>query len=144
MDDLSVLEAIRVEDKLIEYDIKAHIPSDVATGQKFLPPNTTSTQTYNNSIAEWTIKNKMKLNTEKSNYMVFNKEREHFATRLTLDQVTLERKDKIIHLGVWLDQTLKWDTNISEICKKAYPRIKMLSKLRFFNLTLLLAHKKPD
>ena len=136
MDDLSVLEAIKVKDKLIEYDVKAHIPSDVATGQKCLPPNTTSTHTYNNPISEWTTKNKMKLNTEKSNYMVLNKDREPFATRLTFDQVTLERKNKIIGLSVWLEETLKWDTNISEICKKAYPRIKMLSKLRFLGVSI--------
>ena len=27
MDDLSLLEAIKVKDKLIEYDVKAHLPS---------------------------------------------------------------------------------------------------------------------
>ena len=34
---------------------------------------------------------------KKSNYMVFNKGKETFATRFTTDEVTLERKKKIIH-----------------------------------------------
>ena len=131
VNDLTVLEALKTEGKLMEYDVREHVPSDVATGQPFLPPNKTETQSYNNSIAVWTNENLMKLNKEKSNYMVFHKGKETFATRFTLDEVTLERKKKIIHLGVWLDESLKWDTHISEICRKAYPRIKMLSKLRF-------------
>jgi hypothetical protein len=136
VDDLSVLEALKTEGKLIEYDVREHVPSDVATGQSFLPPNQTQTNTYNSSIAQWTKENIMKLNTEKSNYMLFNKGIETFATRFTLDEVTLERKKTIIHLGVWLDESLKWDKHVSEICRKAYPRIKMLSKLRFVGIKM--------
>ena len=78
VDDLSVLEALKTEGKLIEYDVREHVPSDVATGQPFLPPNQTQTNTYNSSIAQWTKENIMKLNTEKSNYMLFNKGRYSF------------------------------------------------------------------
>ena len=51
----------------------------------------------------------MNLNTDKSNYMIFDKGKESFATRLTLDEATLERKDKIVHLGVSITQSLEWD-----------------------------------
>ena len=38
----------------------------------------------------------MKLNTDKSNYMIFDKGKELFATRLTLEEATLERKTKLL------------------------------------------------
>ena len=44
--------------------------------------------------------------TEKSNYMIFDKGKESFVTRLTLDEEIFERKGKIVHLGVWLTQSL--------------------------------------
>ena len=40
VDDLSALEAVNVEEKLVDYDVIRHVPSDVAIGQPFLPPNT--------------------------------------------------------------------------------------------------------
>ena len=37
----------------------------------------------------------------------------------------------MLHLGVWITDDLKWDKHISETCKKAYPRIRMLTKLKY-------------
>ena len=36
IDDLAVLEAVNTSDKLIQYNVWQHIPTDVATEQKFL------------------------------------------------------------------------------------------------------------
>ena len=48
---------------------------------------------------------------------------------------TVERqtqiRPQIRHLGVWLSENMSWDKNISEICKKAHARIRMLSKLKY-------------
>ena len=38
IDDLAVLQAINIRNKLTEYDVRNHIPSDVATTHKYLPP----------------------------------------------------------------------------------------------------------
>merc|ERR1712012_1194895 len=55
----------------------------------------------------------------------------NFATRLKLDKKTVDRQTEIRHLGVWLREDMSWEKNISEICKKAYSRVKMLSKLKY-------------
>ena len=36
-----------------------------------------------------------------------------------------------LNLEVWISEDLKWDTHISKICQKAYPRIKVLTKLKY-------------
>ena len=63
--------------------------------------------------------------------MIISKSQEKFATRLTLNEKFLERTHTMKHLGVWLTDDLTWDRHISEICKKAYPRVKLLSKLKY-------------
>ena len=131
IDDLATTEIINTEDKLQDYDVWQHVPSDVATGQKFLPTDTFKTQSRNEDLAKWTIDNKMKINEGKSKYMVFQKSKEKFATRLTINDKFIERTNHMLHLGVWITEDLKWDTHISKICQKAYPRIKMLAKLKY-------------
>ena len=131
IDDLSLLEAVKTKDKLIEYDVHRRVPSDVGTSQFFLPTTAFQSQTRNENIAEWTRQNNMKLNTQKSNYMVISRKKDNFATRLKLDNKTVDRQTEIRHLGVWLCEDLSWEKNISEICKKAYSRVKMLSKLKY-------------
>jgi hypothetical protein len=131
IDDLSAVEAVKTDGKLTQYDVWQHVPSDVATEQNFLPPSTFQTQHYNDTISKWTEENNMKINEDKSNYIVFSKAHESFATRLTINGKQLERAHEIIHLGVWITDDLKWNKHISEICKRAYPRVKMLSKLKY-------------
>ena len=130
VDDLSAVDKVTT-DQLQDYDVLSHVPSDVATGQKFLAPITFKTQEYNNSISQWTTQNKMVLNEDKSNYMVFSKSKEPFATRIFLNQTKLERQSEIVHLGLWITENLTWSKQITEMCKKAYPRVKMLTKLKY-------------
>jgi hypothetical protein len=131
IDDLSIVENVDQQSKLIEYNVHQHVPSDVATGQRFLPPSTFNTQATNDQIAEWTVNNKMKINSDKSNYMVVTNSREKFATRLTLDEAKLDRVKEICHLGVWITEDMTWNRHVSEVCKGCYPRVKMLTKLKF-------------
>ena len=51
IDDLSALEAVQTKGKLVPYDVLQHVPSDVATGQMFLPASTFKTQHYIKGIA---------------------------------------------------------------------------------------------
>ena len=66
IDDLNLLELIILTDVLIQYNFRAHVASDIAIGQRFLPPSSTKTQTYNDGIELWTRQNLMKLNSSKS------------------------------------------------------------------------------
>ena len=75
----------------------------------------------------------MKLNTKKSNYIFFTRtQNKQFQTRLTMDGVKIDRQDFVKILGVWLSEDVNdWSRNTSEICKKAYGRIGMLTKLKY-------------
>ena len=131
VDDLSVAEALQNRDNLSEYDFVQHVASDIAIHQKFLAPDTLKTQNTNKSISTWTEDNIMKLNETKSNYLIVSKLKEDFVTRLSLNDKLLDRKNMICHLGIWITEDLTWNKNTSEICKKAYSRMKMLTKLKY-------------
>ena len=131
IDDLSAVEAQYTYGMLVDYNVLKHVPSDVAIGQQFLPQSTFKTQTYNDAIFDWSERNMMVLNQEKSNYMVISKSADKFSTRLHINGAILERKEEICHLGVWVTHNLCWEKHISEICRRAYPRVKMLTKLKY-------------
>ena len=52
IDDLYLLELIFVTDLLLQYDFRSHVASDIGLDQRFLPPSSTKTQTYNEGIAQ--------------------------------------------------------------------------------------------
>ena len=87
-----------------------------------------------NALALWTRKNKMKINIKKSKDMVLSKKTATFATRLSMEGMPLEKAQKMIHLGVWITSDLTWQKHISEICKRAYARVKMLTKLKYVGI----------
>ena len=122
---------------LIDYDSYGHVPSDIGTHQKFLPPEQFSMQSKLDEIARWTISNKMKLNSSKSNYMIFSRSQEEFATRLAINGQTIEQKEACKVLGVWISQDAgDWERNTKEICKSAYSRISMLTKLKYVGVKI--------
>ena len=83
------------------------------------------------AIASWTSDNLMKLNEDKTKYMVFSRSETEVATRLTLNGNTINRIEEIKLVGVWITTWLDWDKNTKEICKKAYARMTMLTKLKY-------------
>ena len=68
--------------------------------------------------------------------MVIAKSTDKISTRLNINGAILERKEEICHLGVWLTENLCWEKHISEICKRAYPRVRMLSKLKYVGVPI--------
>ena len=81
-----MLELVLLGDILTEYNFHQHVASDVGIGQQYLSPNKYGMQDKLTTIATWTEENLMKLNEEKSNYIIFTKAREEFAARLTLNE----------------------------------------------------------
>ena len=73
----------------------------------------------------------MQLNKAKTNYLIFSRSKEDYATRLTIDSTHIDRKKVTKLLGVWLEESGKWDVNTKEILKKAYARVSMLTKLKY-------------
>ena len=73
----------------------------------------------------------MVINQQKSNYMVISRSNQDIATRLNINGELLDRKHSIVHLGMHITDRLCGEKHISEICRKAYPRVKLLSKLKY-------------
>ena len=90
VDDLSVLELIMLSGLLTEYNFKQHVASDIGIVEMFVPP----TSIIPRKIADWTDMNKMQLNKDKTNYMVFSRTETNFATRLTLEGDKLDRVEE--------------------------------------------------
>ena len=116
---------------LVEYDFYEHVASDIGSDQKFLPPSSYCTQDNLNSISDWTDENLMQLNEAKCNYMIFTRTKTDFATRLTLNDIHLERTKVSKLLGVWISEDMSWSRNCKEICKKSFSRLSMITKLKY-------------
>ena len=85
VDDLSLLEMLNLlVVGLTDYNFEAHVASDIGVEQKYLEADKFAGQSSLNAVEKWTKENKMKLNVEKTNIMVFNFTKDHqFATRLS-------------------------------------------------------------
>ena len=135
IDDLSVLHLICLSGLLVEYNFFQHVASDIGIDEQFLPANSYQTQEHLNYISNWTQENLMRLNEAKSNYLVFSRSKEKFATRLTLNGTVLDKLSVTKILGIWISEDLSWSRNCQEICKKAYSRLSMITKLKYVGVS---------
>ena len=120
---------------LVEYDCYQHVPSDIGTDQLFLPPEAFQTQDNLNHISKWTEDNLMKINSSKTNYMIFTRSKANFATRLNVDNQYIEQLKETKLCGVWLTNNLKWDKNTREITRNAFARMSMITKLKYVGVS---------
>ena len=127
MANLRVLQLVLLSGLLVDYDFHQHVGVD----QKYLPTTSYSTQHSLDYISSWTSDNLMKLNQAKCNYMVFSRSKSQFATRLMIDNQAIDRVSVSKLLGIWISDDLSWSRNTQEICKKAYSRLGMLTKLKY-------------
>ena len=77
----------------------------------------------------------MKLNAQKSSYMIFSRSKIEFATRLHMNNIKLEQKNSMKLLGVQISEDLDWSENTKELCKKTYSRMAILSRLKYVGTT---------
>ena len=130
-DDLNILELVMLGEVLVEYDFKQHVASDIGIDQQIVDPQKCKTPEYLNTVATWTKTNLMKLNEAKSDYQIFTKSRKSFAARFSINNKIIERKTDAKVLGLWLQEDGGWSKNTAEICKSAYAKLSMLSKLKY-------------
>ena len=136
VDDLTVLELVLLGGLLTDYNFHQHVASDVGIDEHFVPATSLATQQNIDQITDWTAENLMQLNETKSNYMIFSRSSTEFATRLTMNGNTLERTEEVKLVGVWVTTFLDWDKNTRELCKKAFARMTMLTKLRYVGTSM--------
>ena len=136
VDDLSILELVMFSSLVNEYDFLNHIPNDLGVDESYVPPESLMTQKHLDSIAEWSKKNKMAINESKTKYMVFSRSNKEMATRLAVNGKTIERIEETKLVGVWLSTWLDWEKNTKEVCKKAFSRMPLISKLKYVGVPL--------
>ena len=70
-------------------------------------------------VNEWLNTNKLSLNVEKSNHVIFHPPQQKVPSiNLIVNQRKLEHKEYIKYLGVLIDSKLSWKSHIREISKK--------------------------
>ena len=131
IDDLTLLELVCLSGLLTEYNYMEHVPSDIGVGKNYLPAENFQTQDNLNYIAGWSELNKVKLNETKCKYMIFTRSQEDFSTRLRINNHTIDKIQAYKLLGIWITEDLSWEFNTKEMCRKAYSRIAMLTKLKY-------------
>ena len=138
IDDLSILEILNlVSIALSNYNFHQHIASDIGIEEKYLEPSSVKSQDYLDKIAAWTCKQEMKLNSDKTKYMIFNPSRTfQFSTRLKIEDKKIEQVHETKLLGVIIRDDFSFKSNTAFITKKAYKRMSILKNLYHFNLPL--------
>ena len=119
----------------MDYNFHLHVASDIGIGQKYLPASAATVQDNLNHAASWTKENLMALNAAKCNFMIFTRS-SNFTTRLNIEGKSLERVNLSKLLGIWITEDLSWAKNCQEICKKAFSRLSMITKLKYVGVSI--------
>lgn len=84
-------------------------------------------------IADWMFENKLKLNREKTEFMVIVSSRnQHYITenKLSLEYDTINASNTVRNLGVTMDRTLSLMNHINNIRKTAFYYLRWIRKVR--------------
>ena len=76
-----------------------------------------------------------KLNKAKCNYLIFSRSKEKFSTRLEINGQKLDRIAVTQLVGVWISEDMSWKRNTKDICKKAYARMSLITKLKYMRVS---------
>ena len=96
-------------------------------------------------IDRWMISNKLKLNDDKTELIVFSSK---YRPRPCLSNVQIgseciKQSNTVRNLGVSLDQTLSYGEHVSKLCKSSHYHLRNISKIRKYldeNSTETLVH----
>ena len=85
-------------------------------------------------LVEWLRANRLSLNADKTEFIVFRPPGKTLNTRITLqlDQKKIFESTKIKYLGLLLDSRLSWKFHINELSKKLSRAVGLLYKIRAY------------
>ena len=86
-------------------------------------------------IYTWLCANRLSLNVDKTEFIIFRPPRKNSDNRFTLklNRITLYESPKIKYLGLILDKALSWKSHIFELRKKLSRAVGILYKMRSIN-----------
>ena len=88
----------------------------------------------------WLIVNRLSLNINKTNFVVFHPFNKPLRQKITLKicKKAISEKDNLKYLGILIDSTLTWKNHIDNVSSKLSKAIGLLSKIRHFvNIKIL-------
>ena len=94
------------------------------------------------NVSQWLNANRLALNIEKTNFVVFHspKKKPHKVLSICIDNQSIREATSVKYLGVLIDSTLSWRPHISELSKKIAKSVGILSKLRhYLNTDILIS-----
>ena len=138
IDDLTTLEVVNLlSTGVCSYNLRSHIPSDIPIHNQVIPPEKLKSQEWLDKINLWTKNQKMLLNEEKTQTMIFNFTNNHqFTTRLSVNDKIIQVVDNTKLLGTIVSNDLKWDMNTDKLIKSANARMQLLHKMSNFGAPL--------
>ena len=85
-------------------------------------------------VNKWLCVNKLSLNIEKSNFVIFHpiQRKIHYSVNLSIAQKQIEEVRNLKYLWVIIDSTLNWKDHVHQVSKKIAISIGILSKLRHY------------
>ena len=86
------------------------------------------------SIDNWLSCNKLSLNIDKTNFVIFHPSQKKFTKPISLlvNYKSIEQKDYVKYLGVFIDSHLKFKEHIHQLSKKISRSIEILAKNLLF------------
>ena len=79
----------------------------------------------------WFVTNKLSLNVDKTNFMVFSIGKNCNNFNISMNNVPLERVKRAKFLGVYIDDKLSWGDHISYVATQVSKGVGILAKLKF-------------
>ena len=134
VDDLTILEIVNLLTVgMSSFNVKNQVPSDIPDHNQYISSENLKSQQYLDNINQWTIKQKMKINQKKTKTMLFNFTNKYqFMTRLSLNAENVEVVSEAKLLGTIISNDLTWNSNTSNIVRRANARMVLLRKLAEF------------
>ena len=85
-------------------------------------------------VGQWLRVNKLSLNVDKSNFVVFHPPQKKvcYSINLLINDNIIRYENSIKYLGIIIDSNLNWKEHVHELCKKISRGTGILSKLRHF------------
>ena len=84
------------------------------------------------NVVNWMSANKLTVNFEKTNIVVFNKNEKQNSNKLTIDPKTIASKDTAKYLGMHIDKELKFRKHIKMVKQKHQQITSSLFQLKRF------------
>ena len=83
------------------------------------------------AVTKWIKANKLSLNLEKTNFMLFSSTFPELPRPIYMDNVQIQKVSKTKFLGTIIDDKLTWKYHIENICKIISRNIGMMNKLKY-------------